>query len=255
MATELSSCRQAINRRSEPSLKTAFSPFQNLILRSLSREAYARFLPHLEAVSLTAGDVLSEPGLIADQAYFINTGMVSVLAVLRDGDSLEVGIIGREGVVDANMLLGCRTSLNRVIVQVDATALRMKSSVLTRLYNEASPQFRSSGQRYIQYRMGQMSQSAICSHAHGIEERLARWLLMTADTVNSDRFFLTHEFLSQMIGARRSSVTLAAGTLSVAGIIQYHRGRIVILKRKSLEELACECYGILKREYASLATS
>jgi len=230
-------------------------PFQNNILSCLSREAYSRFSPHLEAVSLTAGHVLSEPGLIADTAYFINSGMISVLAVLRDGDSLEVGIIGREGLVDVNMLLGCRTSLNRVIVQVNATALRIKSSVLTRLYNDSSPQFRSSGQRYIQYRMAQMSQSAVCSHAHGIEERLARWLLATADTVNSDRFYLTHEFLSQMLGARRSSVTLAAGTLAIAGIIQYRRGNIVILKRKSLESLACECYGILKGEYANLAKS
>src|ERR1051326_4081618 len=226
--------------------------FHNLMLGSLSREAYSRFSPHLEAVSLRAGDVLSEPGLIADHAYFINTGMVSVLAVLRDGDSLEVGLIGREGVVDVNMLLGCRTSLNRVIVQVDATALRMKSSVLTRLYNDSTPQFRAAGQRYIQYRISQMSQSAICSHAHGIEERLARWLLVTADTVNSESFFLTHEFLSLMIGARRSSVTIAAGVLSQAGIIEYRRGHILIIKRKSLEDLACECYGVLKAEYASV---
>ena len=233
----------------------AVPPFFNLILGSLSRDAYSRFAPHLSAVSLTAGEVLSEPGAIADDAYFINTGMVSVLAVLRDGDSLEVGVIGREGLVDVNMLLGCRTSLNRVIVQVDATALRMKSSVLTRLYNDSTPQFRASGQRYIQYRLGQMSQSAICSHAHGIEERMARWLLLTADTVNSDRFYLTHEFLSQMLGARRSSVTIAAGVMSEAGIIQYRRGHLAILKRKSLEALACECYGILKREYAGLARS
>jgi CRP-like cAMP-binding protein len=231
------------------------SPFQNLVLASLSREAYSRFSPHLDMVSLRAGDVLSEPGLIADNAYFVNSGMISVLAVLRDGNSLEVGIIGREGLVDVNMLLGCRTSLNRVIVQVDATALRIKSSVLVRLYNDSSPQFRASGQRYIQYRISQVSQSAICSHAHGIEERLARWLLTTADTVNSDRFDLTHEFLSQMLGARRSSVSIAAGVLSEAGIITYRRGHIQILKRKSLEELACECYTILKGEHAGLSRS
>jgi len=231
------------------------SPFQNTILSSLSREAYSRFSPHLEAVSLPAGDVLSEPGLIASNAYFINSGMVSVLATLRNGESLEVGIIGREGLVDINMLLGCRTSLNRIIVQVDITALRIKSSVLTRLYNDSTPQFRAAGQRYIQYRISQLSQSAICSHAHGIEERLARWLLVTADTVNSERFFLTHEFVSQMIGARRSSVTIAAGVLSQAGIIEYRRGHIVIIKRKVLEDLACECYGVLKAEYASMARS
>jgi len=229
------------------------SSFENLLLASLSREAYARLSPHLQAVSLMAGEVLSEPGLIAADAYFINSGMVSVLAVLRDGDSLEVGLIGREGVVDVNMLLGCRTSLNRIIVQMNATALRIKSSILTRLYNDSNPQFRDYGQRYIQYRISQISQSAICSHAHDIEERLARWLLATADTVSSDVFYLTHEFLSQMLGVRRSSVTIAAGVLSEAGIIKYRRGRILILKRKALENLACECYGILKGEYASLA--
>ena len=235
--------------------KNGVTRSQNLILGSLSRESYARFSPHLTAVSLTAGEVLSEPGAIADQAYFINTGMASVLAVLRDGSSLEVGVIGREGLVDVNMLLCCRTSLNRVVVQVDGTALRIKSSVLTRLYNDSTPQFRASGQRYIQYRLGQMSQTAICSHAHGIEERMARWLLLVADTVNSDRFYLTHEFLSQMLGTRRSSVTLAAGVMSEAGMIRYRRGNVAILQRKALEDLACECYGILKREYAGLAKS
>lgn len=233
----------------------AFSPFHNSMLGSLSRDAYSRFAPYLQAATLTTGQVLSDPGLVAEQAYFINSGMVSVLATLRNGDSLEVGVIGREGVVDVNMLLGCRTSLHRVVVQVNATAWRIKSSVLTRLYNDSTSQFRLSGQRYIQYRIAQMSQSAICSHAHGTDERMARWLLVTADTIHSDRFFLTHEFLSQMLGVRRSSVTIAAGTLAEAGIIQYRRGHIVILKRKSLENLACECYGVLKGEYASLAKS
>jgi CRP-like cAMP-binding protein len=234
---------------------TASPQFQNSILASLSRDVYARFAPHLQAVSLPAGEVLTEPGPVLGNAYFVNSGMVSVLATLRSGDTLEVGIIGREGMVDVNMLLGCRTTLNRVIVQVNATALRMKASVLTRLYQEAGPQFRATGHRYIQYRLNQMSQSAICNHAHGIEERLARWLLMTADAVGEDRFCLTHEFLSQMLGTRRSSVTLAAGVLALAGIIEYRRGKILILKRKSLEDLACECYGVLKTEYAYLAKS
>ena len=233
----------------------ALSQFHNSMLGSLSRDAYSRFAPHLDAVTLATGEVLSEPGMVAEEAYFINSGMVSVLAVLRNGNSLEVGVIGREGVVDVNILLGCRPSMHRVIVQVNATAWRIKSSVLMRLVNDSTAQFRSSGQRYIQYRIAQMSQSAICSHAHGIDERMARWLLLTADTINSDRFFLTHEFLSQMLGVRRSSVTIAAGTLAEAGIIKYRRGHVVILKRKSLENLACECYGILKGEYESLAKS
>jgi CRP-like cAMP-binding protein len=235
--------------------RTASPQFQNSILAGMSRDVYARFAPHLQAVSLPAGEVLTEPGLITGNAYFVNSGMVSVLASLCDGDTLEVGIIGREGLVDINMLLGCRTTLNRVIVQVNVTAQRIKASVLTRLYNESGPQLRATGNRYLQYRLNQMSQSAICNHAHGIEERLARWLLMTADAVGEDHFVLTHEFLSQMLGTRRSSVTLAAGALALAGIIEYRRGRILILKRKSLEDLACECYGVLKGEYASLAKS
>jgi CRP-like cAMP-binding protein len=223
-------------------------PFQNAILASLSREAYARFAPHLQAVSLPVGQVLMEADEAIEHAYFVNSGMISVVAALRNGNTLEVGLIGREGVADVNALLGCKTTLNCLIVQVAATAWRMKASVLARLYQESGPQFRATGNRYIQYRLNQVSQSAICNHAHEIEERLARWLLSTADTVGEDRFELTHEFLSQMLGARRSSVTLAAGVLAQAGVIEYQRGRILILKRAALEDLACECYRTLRGE-------
>jgi CRP-like cAMP-binding protein len=227
--------------------------FQNSILAGLSREVYARFAPHLEAVSLPVGQVLMEAGGALENAYFVNSGMVSVLAALRNGDTLEVGVIGREGLADVNALLGCATTLNRVIVQVAATALRIKSSVLTRLYHESGSELRATGQRYIQYRLNQVSQSAICNHAHEIQERLARWLLTTADAIGEDRFELTHEFLSQMLGARRSSVTLAAGVLAQAGVIEYRRGHVLILKRTALEDVACECYGTLRRELAALA--
>jgi len=227
-------------------------PFQNSILAGLSREAYARFAPHLEAVSLPVGQVLSDAGGIISHAYFINSGMVSVVAALRDGNTVEVGVIGREGVVDINLLLGGEITFNRVIVQVAATALRMKAKVLIRLSNESGSHLRGIGQRYVQYRVNQTSQSAICNNAHEIEARLARWLLTTADTVGEDRFALTHEFLSQMLGARRSSVTLAAGALSHAGVIEYHRGRILILNRASLAGLACECYTTLNREFIAI---
>src|SRR6266404_6073468 len=223
-------------------------PVPNLMLQGLHRSVYARFAPHLESVSLAAGHVIAEPGAVVAHAYFVNSGMISVLATLRDGNTLEVGVIGREGMADINLLLGSATTLNRVVVQVDATALRMDARVLLRLYNEAGPQMRAAGQRYVHYRIAQLSQSAICNNAHGIEERLARWLLTTADAVAADHFTLTHEFLSQMLGARRSSVTLAAGVLSLAGVIEYRRGRITILQRAKLEELACECYEIVRAE-------
>jgi CRP-like cAMP-binding protein len=231
---------------------SARQPFRNSILSGLSRDAYARFVPHLELVSLPVGEVLIEAGGAIKNAYFLNSGMASVVATLRDGSTLEVGVIGREGVVDVNVLLGCKFNLNRVIVQVAVTAFRIEAPVLTRLYHDSGAELRATGNRYIQYRLNQTSQSAVCNHAHEIEERLARWLLTTADTVGEDQFDLTHEFLSQMLGARRSSVTLAAGTLAHAGVIEYHRGRILILKRAELEDLACECYVILKRELATV---
>jgi len=227
-------------------------PLQNRMLAGLSREAYARFSPHLEPVSLPVGQVLSDAGGTMEYAYFINSGMISVVAALGDGCTLEVGVIGREGIADINLLLGCGTTFNRVIVQVAATALRMKAKTLMRLLNEAAPPFRIAGQRYVQYRINQVSQSAICNNAHEIEARLARWLLATADTVGDDRFDLTHEFMSQMLGARRSSVTLAAGVLSHAGVIEYRRGRILILKRAALVDLACECYATLNREFTAI---
>jgi CRP-like cAMP-binding protein len=154
-----------------------------------------------------------------------------------------------------NVLLGCKVNLNRVIVQVAMTGARIKAGILLRLYDDSARELRATGNRYIQYRLNQVSQSAICNHAHEIEERLARWLLTTADTVGQDQFDLTHEFLSQMLGARRSSVTLAAGSLATAGVIEYHRGRILILKRGALQDLACECYFTLKRELAAVNES
>jgi CRP-like cAMP-binding protein len=231
---------------------SAQQPFQNFILSGLSRDVYMRFAPHLEPVSLPVGRVLIEAGGTINHAYFVNSGMVSVVAALRDGATLEVGVIGREGVADVNALLGCEINLNCVIVQVAMTAQRIKANMLMRLYQDSGPELQATGNRYIQYRLNQVSQSAICNHAHAIEERLARWLLTTADTVGENHFALTHEFLSQMLGARRSSVTLAAGTLAHAGIIEYRRGRILILKRDALEDLACECYRTLKRELATV---
>jgi len=226
--------------------------FENSMLSGLSGDAYARFAPYLVPVSLPVGEVLVEAGGPIKYAYFLNSGMASVVATLRNGETLEVGVIGREGVADVNVLLGCKINLNCVIVQVAMTAMRIEAGMLLRLYEDSANELRSTGNRYIQYRLNQVSQSAICNHAHEIEERLARWLLTTADTVGKDRFDLTHEFLSQMLGARRSSVTLAAGTLANAGLIEYRRGRILILKRTALENLACECYLTLRRELATI---
>jgi len=226
--------------------------FQNHILVGLTGCEYARFAPHLEPVSLPAGEVLVEAGGPIKHAYFLNSGMASVVATLSNGTTLEVGVIGREGVADVNALLGCKVNLNRVIVQVAMTAMRIRADVLMRLYQDSARELRETGNRYVQYRLNQVSQSALCNHAHEIEERLARWLLTTADTVGNDQFELTHEFLSQMLGARRSSVSLAAGTLANAGVIEYHRGRILVLKRPALEQLACECYLTLKRELATV---
>src|ERR1051326_5251673 len=146
----------------------------NGILAGLSRDAYARLTPHLQHVNLPVGMLLTEPNGTLRYAYFVNSGMVSVVAALANGNSLEVGVIGREGMADVSILLGCETSLNRIIVQVTGTGMRMKAATLNRLYNDSNSSLRASGNRYIQYRLNQVSQSAICNHAHQIEERLDR---------------------------------------------------------------------------------
>lgn len=173
--------------------------------------------------------------------------MISILSVFPDGKSVEVGLVGKEGMVGLPLLVGFRTSPTRAISQIDATAFRVDGEALTAFLSK-SPLFERSLNRYSQIFAMEVTQIAACNRLHDVEERLARWLLMCADRVRSDELPLTQEFLAQMLGTRRSSVTVAAGILQKAGIIAYNRGDVKIVERRKLEAAACECYALMQQQ-------
>jgi CRP-like cAMP-binding protein len=219
----------------------------NEILLSLSPDQRSQVLSKLEMVRLKLHQVIHEPGETIKSGYFVNSGLISVLAVQPDGKSVEVGLIGREGFVGLPLLVGYRTSPTRTVTQADATAYRCDEDALRGFVRE----FSGLGQqinRFGQKLAMQSTQIAACNRLHDVEERLARWILMSQDRILSDTLPLTQEFLAQMLGTRRSSVTVAAGILQKAGLISYTRGNVTILNRQKLEDAACDCYGIVQRQ-------
>jgi CRP-like cAMP-binding protein len=219
----------------------------NKILLSLSKEDLDRVLPKLELVNLKLHQVLHEAGQTIKSGYFVNDGMISVLAVHPDGKSVEVGLIGREGFAGLPLLVGFRTSPTRLITQGDGSAYRCDAETLHQLIRQV-PVLEKQLHRFGQKLAMQTTQIAACNRLHEVEERLARWILMTQERIQSDRLPLTQEFLAQMLGTRRASVTVAAGALQKAGLIAYTRGSVTILDREQLEAAACECYEIVQRQ-------
>ena len=219
----------------------------NEILRDLLPKESDKLLPKLEFVRLKLHQVLHEAGETLKSGYFCNSGMFSVLTVTPDGRNVEVGLIGKEGFAGIPLIAGFRTSHTRVVVQAEGTAFRVDASVLRTALSEC-PKLERELLRYSQLMAMQVEQIATCNRLHGVDERLARWLLMSADRVGSDALPLTQEFLAQMLGSTRSTVTISAGTLQKAGLIAYRRGAVHILDRSSLEAAACDCYGSIQRQ-------
>ena len=220
-------------------------PVRNVILRAIPDEEFALLRMHLDPVDLPQHRILHEPGERIDYAYFVNDGMTSLVVIAHDGRSVEVGIVGREGMVGMPLIVGLRSGLFRGIQQIPGTGVRLRAEVLTEILPVA-PQFRLELTRYSLLHGLQVAQIAACNRLHEIEQRLARWLLMCQDRVDSPMLNLTHEFLAQMLGTGRPTVTLAAGVLEQAGVIENLRGTVRILNRKHLEEVACECYGVIQ---------
>lgn len=226
----------------------------NQLLASLPESEYQRLVPHLEEVSLALGKVLYEPQEAIKQVYFPSQGMVSLVLILEDGSTTEIGTVCNEGIVGLPVFLGGMSTTSRAIVQMAGTGLKMDAEMLR-------TEFQRGGvlQRllllYTQGLHTQVSQTAACNRHHPIEERLARWLLTAQDCAPSQELRLTQEFISDMLGTRRSGVTVAAGLLQQAGIIRYTRGKITVLNREALETTACECYGVVKREFNRLFSS
>ena len=219
----------------------------NEILLELPREEFAMVFPKLEFVRLQPRQVLHEAGDTLRSAYFCNSGIISILSVLSDGKTVEVGLVGKEGLVGLPLIAGFRTAATRSVVQIEGTALRVDSDALTVLLRQC-PRLERKLQQFSQMIAMQATQIAACNRLHEVEERLARWLLMSADRVGTASLGLTQEVLGQMLGARRSSVTVAAGILQKAGLISYTRGDVRIVQRAKLEQAACECYGIMQRQ-------
>jgi CRP-like cAMP-binding protein len=224
---------------------------QNKILAGLPAKEYARLLPHLTAVSLPLGEILYKTEDRIEYVYFPNSGVVSFVAHMKEGASIEVGLAGSEGMVGLPILFGDDVSQNEAIVQIADGAMRMKAKVL-------SDELKLEGElqtllmRFALALMKQVSQTAACNRNHHVGERLARWLLTCHDRVHGDELKLTQEFIAEMLGTRRSGVSEAAMMLQGSGLIRYSRGHITILDREGLEEFACECYATVRVEFDRL---
>lgn len=217
----------------------------NVILLSLPDKEYNLLRPHLEPADLPQYEILEEPGEKIDFTYFLNDGMVSLVALSGDGRSVEVGIVGREGMVGMSLIAGLQRGTFRAIMQMAGSGMRMPTGVFQDVL-PCAPTLRSELSRFALMHGMQVAQLAACNRLHEVEQRLSRWLLMCQDRMDSQLLSLTHDFLAQMLGTGRPSVTLAAGALENAGLIENLRGTVKILNRKSLEQAACECYGVIQ---------
>jgi CRP-like cAMP-binding protein len=219
----------------------ADEPRRNSLLLALPDREYGLIRHYLEPVELPHHLILQQPAEKLEFAYFLNEGLASLVVLTSDGRSVEVAIVGKEGMVGTAIAVGLRQEPCRAIMQMPGSGLRIKSDVLERSLLVA-PELRLILNRYVLLQGLQVAQIAACNRLHAIEQRLARWLLMCQDRVDSELLPVTHEFLAQMLGTGRPSVSLAAGNLQRLGLIENLRGTVRIVNRKELENAACECY-------------
>ena len=213
------------------------------------RTIFRFFCRNWNTWGLNVHGTLHEPGDTLRSAYFVNSGLVSVLTVFPDGKCVEVGLIGKEGFVGAPLLAGFRTADTRSIVQIKGSAFRVDAEALTGILTRSQLLGRSL-QQHSQILAMEVNYVAACNRLHEVRERLARWLLMSSDRIESSHVALTQEFLANILGTRRSSVTIAAGILAKAGLVLNTRGSIEILDRKRLESAACDCYRTMSEQRA-----
>lgn len=223
-------------------------PPGNHLLSALPSREYRQILPLLKPASLLPEQVLSQPGQPFTHAYFPTKGIVSVVVVAPEGGSVEVGIVGKEGMVGITMLLDGGRAPTRAVVQSPGEALTLPADFFRHRIDRKST-FYSLLLRYADAYLTMVMHMAACNHFHSLEHRLASWLLMTHDRLESDEFTLTQRLLGRMLGVRRMSITSAARKIQQAGWIQYRRGRIVILDRANLEAAACSCYGTVRDRF------
>lgn len=226
-------------------------PNQNHLLAALLDAEFARLAPHLELVPMLLGDVLHESGGKLFYVYFPTTSIISVHYVLENGNSSEIAGVGNEGVLGISLFMGGNTTPSRAIVQTGGHGYRLKASLLLEEFNRGGPTQRLL-LRYTQALITQMSQTAVCNRHHTVEQQLCRWLLLTLDRMSGNELTMTQELIANMLGVRREGVTEAAGKLQNYGYIRYRRGHITVVNRAGLEDDVCECYDVVKREFARL---
>lgn len=228
--------------------------YRNRILTSLPKTEISRLSPYLSPIDLPAGKTLMDPGQEITFAYFLETGLASVVVAMADGNMVETGITGNEGLVGFPVLLGTKTTPTRTFMQIPGSGFKIKAHRLVEEFERVGTLHKKIN-RYFQAHLVQTGQTAACNRLHDIAERLARWLLMCHDRMENDHFTITHEFLGHMLGTPRSTVTLAAGILNKSGLITYSRGKLVVKDRRGLEKAACECYQTIRKEFNRLGVT
>jgi CRP-like cAMP-binding protein len=225
--------------------------YGNRLLDALPSNVLDRLRPHLETVALPSNQTIHEPGEVAEHVFFPTSGLISIVATTTDGESVEIGMIGKEGMFSVAAILGDETPSQRAMVQLPGSALRMSARLLWSEADSDAP-LRMLLLRYVQVTLMTSAQTAACNRLHHLEQRCARWLLSAHDRAEADTFPMTHEFLAMMLGVRRPGVTIAAQAFQAGGIITYNHGTMTILDRKGLEAASCECYRAIQDEFARL---
>jgi CRP-like cAMP-binding protein len=223
------------------------APTQNLILAALPPASYAPLLPHLELVDMALGHSLYESGGRLDYVYFPVEGIVSLLYVTENGNSAELAVVGCEGMIGVSLFMGGETTPNRAVVQSACRAYRLPAQRLKLQFAEGGA-LQVILLKFTQALITQISQTAVCNLHHSVDQQLCRWLLLSLDRLPQNQLQMTQELIANMLGVRRQGVTESAGKLEHAGLIHYSRGLITVLDRPGLEQRACECYAVVKRE-------
>jgi len=239
---------KAIMKRYGTTVRSTNAENGNRLLAALTKTDLSRIEPHLEEVTLNQHQVLFEEGRPIKRTYFPHDGLISLVSVFEDGPIIETATVGREGLLGFPLFVENKSAPIRTVVQIAGSAATMPVRPLQRAIAE-SPSLRALMSQYVHAFLTQTLQTVACNALHPAKERMAKWLLMSADRTNGERVPLTHEFLAEMLGVGRPTVSLIARALQDAGLIDYRRGKLAITDRARLEEVSCPCYGIIRRGY------
>ena len=232
-------------------MSSMHDPNQNHLLAAFLDAEFERLAPHLELIPMLLGDVLYESGGKLQYVYFPTTSIISLHYLLENGGSSEIAGVGKEGVLGISLFMGGDSTPSRAVVQTGGHGYRLKANILMDEFNRAGPVMRLL-LRYTQALLTHMSQTAVCNRHHSVQQQLCRWLLLTLDRMASNELTMTQELIANMLGVRREGVTEAARKLQSVGYISYRRGHITVLDRAGLEDDVCECYDVVKKEFARL---